>query len=224
MAITAHSQLRASRRSSSSRAPYYLHGFRLVLERPNVTLLHWRQDLLKGCTFLTLMVSGCAPIAGGPPPIGMAPGVQQEFGTSTTAAATSESPFLEQNLWLRKAVGNHSELQLSGGIFTSGDLFYHVAVGYRFYFQPDSAPNRTGIDFNLGDSITLKPVLMSFELTDRLWLTAIHLGSNPFGLVKVPPAVWNLNKGRRLDPSVGTRFMGENPTLFYGNVGLSFPF
>ena len=189
-------------------------------------LLHWHQDLLKGCTFLTFTVLGCAPIAGGPPPIGMAPGVQQEFGTSTTAAATSVSPFLEQNLWVRKAVGNRSELQLSGGTVFSGDLFYHLAVGYRHYLQPDSSPNRTGIDFKLGGLYYFEAgVPMSFELTDRLWLTSHpSAGFNPFGLVKVPLGLsWNLNKGRRLHSSVGTRFMAENPTLFYGNVGLSFP-
>ena len=118
----------------------------------------------------------------------MAPGVQQEFGTSTKTAATSVSPFLEQNLWVRKAVGNRSELQLSGGIFTCGDLFYHVAVGYRLYLQPDSRPNRTGIDLKLGGLYFFEAVVpMSFELTDRLWLTSHpSAGFNPFRQVKVP--------------------------------------
>ena len=190
-------------------------------------LTHWRLGWPTGLCVLSHFVSGCAPIAGGPPPIGMAPGVQQEFGTSTTAAVTSASPFLEQNLWLRKAIGNRSELQLSGGAFYGGDLFYHAAVGYRFYVQPDSSPIQTGIDVKIGGIYYFEAgVPMSFEVTDRLWLTSHpSAGFNPFGLVKVPLGLsFDLNKGRRLHSSVGTRFLGENPTLVYANVGLSFPF
>ena len=175
-----------------------------------------------------LALFGCAPVAGGPPPTAMDPGVKREFGTSTTAAATSESPFVEQNLWVRKAVGSRSELQFSGGTFWSSGLFYHAAVGYRRYFQPPSASTRTGFDLKLGGLYYFEAgVPISIEITERnLWLTTHpSAGFNPFGLMHLPIGVsWRYKDKWRLSTTAGTRFLGANPPIFYLNGGLSVAF
>ena len=176
------------------------------------------------CAILT----ACTTIAGGPPPTSIPSGMVQEFGTSSSAAFTSESPFIEQNLWYRRALGSRSEIQLAGGVFWSSDLFYYGAVGYRRYFKSKSENVQSGLDLKLGGPFYFEAgIPINKKLAgDSIWLTTHpSAGFNPYGLVHLPVGIsWAPKEKYRLNTSVGTRFLGGNPALFYWNGGISFPF
>ena len=196
-----------------------------------------RRTLLMGPLVAAFLA--CAPIAGGPPPTSIPMGSKHEAGLSTTLGAQiacqgpSCSPSIsaiypEQNLWYRQRIDEQSELHLMGGGLLSGGVISYISAGYRRYFPSEANQPKVGLDVKFGGFYVAEVgVPISYKLDEEpIWLT-VHpaVGSNPFGMVNVPVGiVWEPRTEFRISTLLGVRAIGDNPTLIYGNAGLSFPF
>jgi hypothetical protein len=190
--------------------------------------MHFHKRPLIVITTFFITLGACTPIAGGPPPNSIPSDMTQEFGTSSTAAITSESPFIQQNLWYRKTLGAQSEIQFAGGVGLGSGIAYYGALGYRRYFKSVPEKTQLGIDLKLGGPFYFEAGLpMSKQLDDySVWITTHpSVGFNSFGLVHIPVGLsWRPQDSFQLNTSIGTRFLGGNPMILYWNGGASFPF
>ena len=179
-----------------------------------------------------LFVCGCAPIAGGPPPTRMPSDSTYDAGVAHTTAFQLPSEdygsqiFLEEAIWMRRAIGEKSEVHLTTGIFWGGGFSYYGVLGYRRYFA-FSESRTVAIDARLGGPFYGEigfPVQQNIR--PKLWLTTHPaIGLNGFGFVHLPVGLsWAINDNVQLNMSIGSRFGTENAMLLYMNSGVSFPF
>ena len=189
--------------------------------------LYWR-----GLSF-SLLVAGCTPIAGGPPPTRLPMGKSYDAGLAHTTALQMPSAeygsqiFLEESVWIRKSVGEKSEVHLTTGIFWGGGFSYYGVIGYRRYLTL-SESRKVGVDARIGGPFYAEiglPIQQQVGTT-KLWLTTQpSIGLNAFGIIHVPLGLsWEINDGVHLNTLVGSRFGGENSMLLHINGGVSFPF
>ena len=179
------------------------------------------------------MTTGCTPIAGGPPPTRMPAGKRYDAGLAHTTAVQMPSTeygsqiFLEEAVWIRKSVGEKSELHFTTGIFWGGGFSYYGVIGYRRYLALTESRNialeaRIGGPFYVEIGVPIQQQIGA----KNLWLTAHpSIGLNAFGFIHMPLGLsWSPNDRVQLNASMGSRFGGENPMLLHLHGGVSFPF
>jgi len=182
--------------------------------------------------FSTFLLASCAPMSVGPPPTQIPSGHTQEFGSTVGTGVQIEEEeiqqiFLEESFWYRHVLSDKSEVQLLGGMVWNGDPIVFGAVGFRRYFTTADG-GKFGIDVKVGGPFYAEIGLpLQQQLGDRsLWLTTHpSVALNGFGHVNLPVGLnWQPKDKWFVSSVFGTRFVGENPMLFYSNLGVSIPF
>jgi len=181
---------------------------------------------------LVELLWACTPIAQGPPPTKISMGSQQEIGVAHSTAFqieggdSIEQIFLDEGIWYRRNIGKNSEIQGMTGVVWGGSLYYYGVVGYRRYFTVEGLD--TAIDIKVGGPFYAEiGIPLQKQVAERpLWLTAQpSYGISGFGSVSVPVGIsWQPKEHVQINTMIGSRFVGENPLLFYWNAGASFPF
>ena len=168
----------------------------------------------------------------GPPPTQIPTHFTEEVGTTfgfgiQVSEQTVEQLFLDDSLWYRKRIGEKSEIQFIGGSIWNGDPMIYGAVGFRRYFTTADG-GQFGIDVKVSGPFfaEIGIPLQQQVGNKKLWVTSQpSFGINGFGSAHIPIGLnWQPRNKWLLNTSVGTRFMGPNPQLWYWNSGVSFPF
>ena len=180
--------------------------------------------------FLLILVMshvGCSPMGMGPPPTQIPSGYNEELGSTVGVGVqideqNVEQLLLDESLWYRKRLGEKSELQFIGGAIWNGDPIVYGAVGFRRYFTTADG-GQFGIDIKVsGPFFAEIGIPLQRQLGDKnVWLTSHpSYGINGFGAAHVPVGlIWQPRDKWLLNTSVGTRFVGLNPQLWYWNGG-----
>ena len=179
-----------------------------------------------------MMLGACAPMGMGPPPTQIPLQYDEELGNTFGMGVQIqdqevEQLLLDESLWYRKRLGEKSELQFIGGAIWNGDPIVYGAIGFRRYFTTADG-GQFGIDVKIsGPFFAEIGMPLQRQLgTKNLWLTTHpSFGINGFGAAHIPVGLnWQPRDKWFLNTSVGTRFVGPNPQLWYWNGGVSIPF
>ena len=176
-------------------------------------------------SLLLALTVGCSPINGGPPPVALPDDFRQDFGVNHTTVPLPDSIGIEDALYYRRAVGERSELHVTGGFVLGYSIFPYTMFGYRRYLI--DRPGRTlGLEVQLSPPIFAEvAVPMAFQLPGRsLFLTAHpSVGLTYMGVVNLPVGLtWQPRPRLQIHNALGARLGGNN--YAYWSTGVSVPF
>lgn len=190
------------------------------------------KSFVRSLLLCCVSLMSCTPIAVGPPPTKIPMGSTQEIGVQHSTALQVEGNeinqiFLEEAIWYRKKLNSNSELQLAGGAFWNGTPIFYGFMGYRRYFTLADG-GEFGIDVKVGPPFYAEVgIPLQQQIGDKpFWITTHpSAGLNAFGALHIPLGIsWQPKEKIHCNTSIGSRFIGDNPSLFYWNAGISFPF
>ena len=168
--------------------------------------------------------SGCLPMAGGPPPVAIPDGHGQDIGFTHATIRVPGAFGIEDMLYYRGAVGDKTELYVTGGAIIANYGSPYMLLGYRRYLV--DRPGRTlGLDLSVGPFPRLAvPIAVQLPGRSLTLTTNPSVGVSSIGVFPTLPVglTWQPKPRLQVHNALGVQVY--DGIAGYWSTGVSFPF